>query len=176
MTIDRIDMEEITGRIDELRGEREELRDAEGEAREAFYFHGGNLAADNPDITDPHEIPDDGSVQELAEWREAWTALSEWGTTPGDAEAEELAELEALAEELRGAGGGDHQWEGDWYPRELIADYSFEEYAQELADDIGAINSDAGWPNNCIDWERAARELAMDYSMVEFRGTDYYWR
>ena len=132
MTIDRIDMEEITDRIEELRASRDEY----------------------------NEKMDDEN---------AWAGID-------DGEPEELAELEELIEELRGAGGGDHQWEGDWYPRELIADYSFEEYAQELADDIGAINSDAGWPNNCIDWERAARELAMDYSMVEFRGTDYYWR
>jgi antirestriction protein len=39
-----------------------------------------------------------------------------------------------------------------------------EEFAMELADDIGAIDSDAGWPNSCIDWERATRELFMgDY-------------
>lgn len=174
MTINRIDMEEITARIDELRGERESFRDAEAEAREAFYYHGGDLAADHPDVTDPNEIPDDGSVQELAEWCEAWRALDEWSNAEGNANAEELEELEELVEELRGAGGGDHQWEGDWYPRELIDTDSFEEYAEELAEECYSIPDT--WPHRCIDWEKAARELAQDYSMVSFRGSDYYWR
>lgn len=33
------------------------------------------------------------------------------------------------------------------------------DYAQELAEDIGAISRDAQWPLYCIDWERAWREL-----------------
>ena len=41
----------------------------------------------------------------------------------------------------------------------LIRDTYFEDYAEELADDLGLINRDASWPNSCIDWERAAREL-----------------
>lgn len=41
---------------------------------------------------------------------------------------------------------------------------SREDFAQELADDLGCINPDAGWPNSYIDWERAARDLFMDYS------------
>lgn len=39
---------------------------------------------------------------------------------------------------------------------------SFEVYAQELAEDCGMIDPDAGWPNSYIDWERAARDLMMD--------------
>lgn len=38
---------------------------------------------------------------------------------------------------------------------------SEEDYAEELAESIGAINSDASWPNSYIDWERAARDLFM---------------
>jgi antirestriction protein len=41
---------------------------------------------------------------------------------------------------------------------------SLRDYAEELAEDIGAIDHDAGWPMNCIDWDRATRELSMDYS------------
>jgi antirestriction protein len=40
---------------------------------------------------------------------------------------------------------------------------SDEEFAQELAEEIGAVNHSASWPNNCIDWERAARDLMYDY-------------
>jgi hypothetical protein len=38
------------------------------------------------------------------------------------------------------------------------------------------IDSSAGWPNNCIDWERAARELSVDYTTVKFDGDSYYLR
>jgi hypothetical protein len=110
----------------------------------------------------PH--PDGGTVEAPGEWA---------GLNPDD--AEELAALESLLSECKGAGG-DEQWEGDWYPGTLIRDSYFEDYAQELADDIGAINSEARWPNDCIDWQRAARELQMDYSSVEFDGVTYWTR
>jgi hypothetical protein len=88
--------------------------------------------------------------------------------------AEELLEraaLVALAEEAEG-------YASDWADGAavLIRDSYFETYAQELADDIGAINSDASWPNDCIDWERAARELQMDYTAVDFDGVTYWIR
>jgi antirestriction protein len=41
---------------------------------------------------------------------------------------------------------------------------SNEDFAREIADEIGAIDKDAKWPMNCIDWEQAARELMYDYS------------
>jgi antirestriction protein len=58
----------------------------------------------------------------------------------------------------------------------LIAERDFEDYARELADDIGAVSSDGGWPTYCIDWAWAARELAIDYTSVEFDGTTYLYR
>lgn len=58
----------------------------------------------------------------------------------------------------------------------MIREDTFELYAQELADDIGAIDHDAGWPATCIDWEKAARELAMDYSLITWDGHDWYVR
>ncbi|KVE35712.1 hypothetical protein [Burkholderia sp. BDU5] len=48
--------------------------------------------------------------------------------------------------------------------------------ASELASDCDMIKRDATWPNNCIDWERAARELQVDYSSVEFDGVTYWYR
>ena len=83
---------------------------------------------------------------------------------------DELSALKALAEEAS-------DYAADWqYGESLIRDSYFEEYAQELADDIGAINKEATWPNDCIDWERAARELQQDYTSVEFRGVTYWTR
>ena len=92
-----------------------------------------------------------------------------------EGEEEELATLETLLSDLQG-NGGDHQWEGDWYPVTLIRDSHFKDYARDYAEDVGAINRDASWPNNCIDWDRAARELQVDYSSVEFDGVTYWYR
>jgi antirestriction protein len=38
-----------------------------------------------------------------------------------------------------------------------------EDFAYEQADMCGLIDQGANWPNNCIDWEYAARELMFDY-------------
>lgn len=39
-----------------------------------------------------------------------------------------------------------------------------EDFAQEIAEGIGAIDKNAAWPYTCIDWEQAARELMYDCS------------
>ncbi len=90
-------------------------------------------------------------------------------------EGEEYASLKTLLDDLKG-GGGDEKWRGAWYPVTLIRDTYFEKYAEQLADDIGAIDSNATWPLNCIDWEQAACELKMDYSTVEYGGVTYWYR
>lgn len=87
----------------------------------------------------------------------------------------ELAEFEALLAALAG-NGGDEQWRGDWYPVTLVRDSYFEDYARELAEDIGAIPDDARWPCTCIDWEKAASQLQQDYSTVEYDGVTYWYR
>lgn len=88
----------------------------------------------------------------------------------GDEDERELAALLALQEEAEG-------YSEDWqHGATLIRDSYFKEYAQELADDIGAINADASWPNDCIDWDKAARELQMDYTAVDFDGVTYWIR
>jgi len=52
----------------------------------------------------------------------------------------------------------------------------FEDYARELAYDLGAINYAEEWPANHIDWEAAADELRRDYTEVEFEGNNYLVR
>lgn len=84
----------------------------------------------------------------------------------------EQADLDAL-EELAEEAEGSPDWQ---YGETLIRESYFTDYARELAEDIGAIQSDAQWPNYCIDWERAARELQQDYMSVEFNGVTYFIR
>jgi hypothetical protein len=87
----------------------------------------------------------------------------------------ELTMLRTLLEELDGMGG-DEQWRGDWYPVTLIRDSYFQTYAQELAEDTGAVDSQAAWPHSCIDWKHAARELQYDYSGVSVNNVTYWTR
>ncbi len=49
---------------------------------------------------------------------------------------------------------------------------SDEDFARDLAVNLGDIESDQPWPIYCIDWEYAATELMMDY--MEENG--YYFR
>ena len=123
------------------------------------------------DIIDVRDII--ARVEELED--EMLGELPDGTTWTGTEQDEELQALRAILAELQGMGG-DEQWRGDWYPLTLIRDSHFRDYAEELADDIGAIPKDAQWPTNCIDWERAARELRMDYSSVDIDGVTYWTR
>jgi antirestriction protein len=92
----------------------------------------------------------------------------------GNEEAEELAALESLLDELRG-NGGDEQWEGNWYPLTLIRDEDFEGAMRELVADIGDLPKDI--PGYLvIDWEATARNLQAEYSSVDFDGSTYWYR
>lgn len=145
---DVIDSRDVIERIKELQEERQDLQDALGEATAEYT-----------------EATDDDAIEEAQEAKEeAQEALNDWDTTD---EAEELKDLLSLAEE----GERSPDWS---YGETLIKDEHFEEYAQELAEDIGAVNKDQWWPNNCIDWKEAAEQLQQDYFSVTF-GSDTYW-
>ncbi|AIO68869.1 hypothetical protein [Burkholderia oklahomensis] len=127
------------------------------------------------DIIDVRDITD--RVEELREARDDWTECSgdddKWADTHPD-DAAELASLESLLDDIRGYGG-DHQWEGDWYPITLIRDGYFTEYAQELVTDIGDMPREI--PSYIeIDWEATAANIRTDYSDVEFDGATYWYR
>ena len=82
----------------------------------------------------------------------------------------ELALLEDFAEEAS-------EYAPDWhYGETIIHEDYFVAYAEQLADEIGAINKEAEWPLTHIDWEAAADELKIDYSVVGFNGIVYYIR
>ena len=142
--------------LDKRKDELEALRDAVVDAQSELDQH--------RDLK-----PSEEDEEEFTDWEEEEDSLMETLQNAkdefGDVE-EELEELEALESEI-----------SDWRHGEtLIAVDDFEDYARELAEDIGAIDRNAKWPNMCIDWEQAANELAMDYTTVSYQGDDYYVR
>lgn len=110
-------------------------------------------------------------IEHLRQLREPGPVdLGDDNETDQDTLFAELAALEALQEKAEG-------YAADWQHGEaLIRDSYFKRYAMELASDLGAVPADAAWPLTCIDWERAARELQMDYTSVEFGGVTYWVR
>lgn len=122
--------------------------------------------------------PDESRIPQLDEKiAELEEALEEAKGTLTDVEndfdndAEE--ELNALRELRDDAEGYSSDWR---YGAQLINDEYFVKYAQELADDLGYIKRDVGWPYDCIDWDKAADALKNDYSCISFDGQDFWVR
>lgn len=150
---DIMDSRDIIARIEELESERQDLESAVTEAKETL-----SDAMDDTSALGPEDKED--AQQAVTDAEEA---LADWD------DAEELKALQALAEEAEGCG--------DWAHGEtLIRDSYFQEYAEQLADDMGVIDRNATWPCNCINWERAADELQQDYTSVEYDGVTYWLR
>lgn len=78
-----------------------------------------------------------------------------------------------LLEKLKGLGRN-QQWRGDWYPDSLIRNDYFPTYARKVAEEVGLIDVNAKWPNNHINWERAAEELREDWQSVDAFGAVYW--
>ena len=92
---------------------------------------------------------------------EATANLEDWQ----EENQEELEELRTLRDEIP-------EWR---HGETLINDDYFVEYAQDLAEDLGMDRSQP-WPYSCIDWDRAADALKMDYSSCEYQGETYWFR
>lgn len=58
----------------------------------------------------------------------------------------------------------------------LIRDDYFVDYAQEFAEDIGAIPETTEWPASYINWDAAADALQMDYTSIDIEGETYWYR
>lgn len=56
----------------------------------------------------------------------------------------------------------------------LYADHYFPTYAQQFAEDIGAVDRDVRWPP--IDWKKAADELKQDYTSIDVDGYEFWVR
>lgn len=151
-----IDSRDVIERIEELKDDRSVFEVALSDAQET--------------LEDLKARPDDAEAEQLVDAEEAVEAaeanVTEWAESD---DAAELKVLEALAEEAEGSA--------DWRHGEtLIRDSYFEEYAEQLADDIGAISRNASWPVNCIDWKRAAEELQDGYTSVNYDNVIYWIR
>lgn len=114
-------------------------------------------------------------IRDLIErFEELETDSADIAKVPDDDKAE-FDRIKTLLDDLKG-NGGDHKWRGAWYPLTLILDDYFEDYAKQLAEDIGAIPRDLDWPACHIDWDAAADSLKMDYATVEYSYCTYYYR
>jgi len=78
-------------------------------------------------------------------------------------------EREAYAAYCKAASDTDVERFREAYAGQFDSD---EDFAENMADQLGLIDESAAWPNNCIDWERAARELMYDY----FEQDGHYFR
>lgn len=91
-----------------------------------------------------------------------------------DGDESELKELVALLGACKGMGG-DHQWQGVWYPVTLIHDRYFTEYTEDMLKDCGVLPRDVPW-YIVIDWEATANNVRQDYTSVDFDGQTYWVR
>lgn len=107
-------------------------------------------------------------AEDLDEQQHAEKALSDWKTSDEGQEFEQLGELLA---DIQGCGG-DHQWNGDWYPQCLIADCHFEQYMDEMIDDCYSIPELPSFMTITLDYIA----LRQDYTSVEIDGVTYLMR
>lgn len=122
-------------------------------------------------ITNTDDRIDGRDAQERIEWLEHIKDNSDPDENTFDEyDQTELDTLLALKKEYVDSFSEDSWGFGAIFIRES----HFDDYAQEFAEDCDLVRTDAVWPNNCIDWEQAARELAMDYTTITFDGVDYY--
>ena len=119
------------------------------------------------DVIDSRDVI--ARIAELEGERDGYDGVEGWAEDYPE-EAAELAALVALQEEAEG-------YAEDWtHGVTLIRESYFEDYARELAEDIGAIAKDAQWPACHIDWDAACDALKMDYTEVDFDGVSYWVR
>lgn len=136
-------------------------------------------------ITSSDDIIDSRDIIARIEWieqeleedaeRPVWGAVGDDG--PLCMNGHERAHLELELAHLKALEKEAEPYCPDWrYGASLIRDSYFTDYAEQLADDIGAIDHNANWPVCHIDWDAAAASLQQDYTSVEFDGVTYWVR
>lgn len=122
-------------------------------------------------MTQTQNIP--RNYDDLIDSRQIIEAVESLADELDDMSEDERHDYDALVALTADASDYAEDWE---YGVTLIRDSYFQTYAEELADDIGAVPADVSWPLTCIDWEQAARELQQDYTCVDFDGVTYWVR
>ena len=156
-----LDSRDIIARIEYLENERESLTGEVDTAQDAL----DELSPEHYEDMSTFEAAEDEARRELAT---AQANVKDWDESD---EGQELVKLKAFAEEAEGCAS-------DWqYGAILIHEAYFEDYARQLADDLGLYNDrNVSWPHTCIDWAQAAEELQQDYTSVDFDGETYWVR
>lgn len=153
---DYIDSRDVIERIEELESELQDVHDKEFD--EWLEARGEGTSADDED----KEVPT--KFDEWLRWvHDGGPSHLYWE------EVDEYLDLIELRDQAQGYGDWDHG-------ETLIHESKFKEYAEQLAEDIGAIDRHAAWPLTHIDWEAAAQDLRADYMEVEFNGDTYLMR
>lgn len=95
--------------------------------------------------------------EEIESWKEGWYT-----------ELEEIEEINQIEDEVG------REWK---YGCTLIDEDDFEDYCQELVEDIGDLPSNLpSYISNNIDWSGVADDLRQDYSELEYQGITYLFR
>lgn len=148
MDFDEIfDVRDVKERLEELREEKGRLEDAVVEAQQ-----------------DAEEAVDTSFDDEAAEAVEE--AQQELQDFMADCE-EELNMLEEFESQINNTS-----WE---YGATVIPEGKFTAYAEEYAEDIHGVKT-LEWPFDCVDWDKAAAALKMDFTSIEVGGETYYYR
>ena len=149
---DIIDSREVQGLYDDLISEQEDLEQAIKDARADL-----KLAREEYD-----PLEGDGSVDEALE------ALDD-----AEQELEGFnADHASLMRDIEDAMEQVSDWQ---YGETLIHERHWEEYVEELCNELGYVNTkDVWWIE--IDWRATAKNVAMDYTTVDFIGHTYYAR
>jgi antirestriction protein len=95
--------------------------------------------------------------------------VSDWSDTPENMQdlsilAECLEDTEYCSEDVISAGiecGVSIDNIDEAYSGSFGSD---EDFAEDMAEQLGCIDKNLSWPYTCIDWGRASRDLMMDYS------------
>lgn len=161
------DVRELADEMEALEGQMVECPDCEGT--------GLKTVVDANDPTQESEI-DCPKCEGEGEIRDE-TELDE-------ADKDRLKDLRELAEQVCNDNTADAlRYFGDNYEPTLVDESDFEQYAEQLADELSPFpaDSEAGqalqtWPYRHIDWDAAAAELRHDYTSVEFEGKTWLMR
>jgi antirestriction protein len=112
------------------------------------------------------ELEDDFTVtdwEDVPEWAQYFDVLEE--LIPAlENSSYEIEIFEAAHECSIGFNNVDEAYSGEYK--------SNEDFAQDIAEQLGLLDESKGWPYTCIDWEYAAKELMYDYS----ESSGYYFR